>query len=191
MAKNNLKEISGEKIRQQYFNLPIYILTFAVVSGVYSVAIFDLISLGKIDFPELGQNIMTGASIWLILSVPFVIFSVLNRSCFGKVICVLNEAGIYYKDGFIKWCDIDKVEYEIRIPGHSSKMNDNFCSAVLYTKGKSTELLHAPLYILSRVKKHSPETDVKISKSSRFILIVCLIFVVAAPPVMFILKSRA
>jgi hypothetical protein len=116
------------------------------------------------------SDLFVSVEVCLILAVPFIILSVLNRRYFGKIICVINEDGIHYKDGLIKWDDIVKIEYEIELPGGVVKKENLFCHSVIHTKKQKITLIHTPIFFISKVKKYRPSIDAGISKNSKLMI---------------------
>lgn len=184
MNRSHLREIDGEKIRMQYFIWPILILLFCMFFVPYCMLVFSL-GAEDFDFSNWLSTVFVSVKICLVFAIPFVILSVLNRHCFGKIICVISPSGIHYKDGLVKWEDITKVEYEIELPGGVPKLERLFCHAIIYTKKENIKLVHAPMFFISKIKKHNPLFDVKISKSSKWMigfLIVLFIFAIPLIP---------
>ena len=183
MAENNLKHIQGEKIRRQYFTGPIVLLASLALFIPYAMLVFT-VALDKFELSTWLSD--TWISVWLCLvfSAPFVILSIFNRRFFGRLICVVSEKGICWEDRTVGWNEIDKIEYEINLPGSSRKEN-RFCYAVIYTKNETVVLLHAPLLLLSKAKKYSPSIRASVSKSSKwmigFMIVVMLIVVPLIP----------
>ena len=128
------------------------------------------------------SDLSIGVWVCFCLSIPFLILSALNRRMFGKIVCVLNEDGIHYKDGFVRWNEIVKMEYEIDIP---SRTNHQFCRAIVYTSKEEIVMQHAPLFLLSKVKKQNPDIQTGVSKNSKwmvgFLLVALLIIPFLTP----------
>ena len=102
---------------------------------------------------------------------------------FGKIICVINEDGIHHKDGLIKWDDIVKIEYEIELPGGVVKKENLFCHAVIYTRKEKINLIHAPMFLISKVKKYQPSLEAKVSKNSKWMIGFMMVLLAVAVPV--------
>ena len=101
MKKNHLREIEGDKIRWQYFTWPIVILLFCMLFVPYCIFVFSLYA-GNFNLSNWLSGLLVSFEVCLVFAVPFFILSVLNRRFFGKIICVINEDGIHYKDGLLK-----------------------------------------------------------------------------------------
>ena len=178
MAKNILREIEGEKIRWQYFTFPLLTLGIIAIWVPYVIFVLELYA-DSFNFSKwLSENLWIGIWVCFCFSIPFLILSALNRRLFGKIVCVLNEDGIHYKDGFVRWNEIVKTEYEIDFPSRTSKRHQ-FCRAIIYTSKEEIVIRHAPLFILSKVKKQNPDIQTEVSKNSKwmvgFLLVALLI----------------
>jgi len=182
MKKNHLREIAGDKIRWQYFTWPLLILLFCMLFVPYCTFIFSLYSK-NFNLSNWFSDLFVSVEVCLILAVPFIILSVLNRRYFGKIICVINEDGIHYKDGLIKWDAIVKIEYEIELPGGVVKKENLFCHAVIYTRKEKINLIHAPMFLISKVKKYQPSLEAKVSKNSKWMIGFMMVSLAVAVPV--------
>ena len=128
MPKNNSnlnpKDIVGKKIREQYFD--------GIVIGILIVVIFFAIYY-LFDIENFAKNIVN-IFILLVACIPFIILSILNRVCIGKVVCVLSEDKLYYfnaftriksknekTNGFVKYSEIKNIEYVSSSPGIMTK----------------------------------------------------------------------
>ena len=168
-----LKERDGIKIRRQFFNKIILVILALWLYIPYCVLTI-LFLLDKFIVSEGLPIVVACTIICLALVIPFIILSILNKKYFGKVLCVLNEHGIYYENGFIYWSDIDKIVYE---PSSSSLYKwRRFPSYVeIHTKSKVIEIEHAPFYLLSRAKKMRPDIKVGIA-DFKFMVVMFIIF---------------
>lgn len=158
------REIKDCKIRWQFFNIPIY----ALIIGFFMLTVIFFsaaLANGNFDLTKYLSNVFVPAKILFSFAVPLVVLSVLNRYCFGKTVCVLSEEGIRYRNAFIEWNKVNKVEYEIELP---SKTRPHFSYAKIVTEKDDIKIVHAPLYILSEIKKMQPHIKVEITKSSKF-----------------------
>ncbi len=178
MKSNDLHEIVGDRIRWQYFTVPILMINFIAIFVPYCILIFS-IPMGNFDFNEWISNALTSVLAFFVLSVPFIILSLFNRCYFGKIICVINDDGIYHADSFVRWNSITKVEYVIKLPHRF--MNNHFCHAIIYTRSEKIILDHAPLSILSCVKKYKPELSAKVSNNSKWMIAILLIGFIIIP----------
>lgn len=129
----------------------------------YSIFTISL-CMGKFDSYEWPSTLWISIWVCFFFSLPLLILRTLNKHCFGRIICVLNEEGIYYSNkGKLRWEIIEKVEYIIdskpRYPNDTGKA----FRAIVYTQGgKHIVLPNAPLYIVSRLKKYQKKLDIKI-----------------------------
>ena len=177
--ENNLKDIQGIKIRQQYFTIPVFIHYVMMLFVPYCILIFSM-RFGIFNMQEWLSSVWISVWVCFCFSLPWVILKFLNTVYFGKVICVLTENGIYYKDGFIEWNRISKIEYIIDLPPRHRHDPKQRCRAVLYIENKTIVLLHAPRRILRSVKKLHPKTKTMLANESKWLIaafVLCLIVV--------------
>lgn len=160
-------QTSGEKIRRQYFNMMIYLL-IGLETPLFLILFFDeLLKNGLlIAFKEMGSALLV-VGIWII---PLTILSILNRKHFGKIVCTMDEQGIYYRNELIPWNSIREIEYEIVLPS-KRVMTYRIRNCYAHVKGKSNVIiLSAPYYLLQRAKEYNPAIKVDFSKSSKSLL---------------------
>lgn len=165
--RKTLKNIPGKRVRRQYFNIPIYMILSmdaAFLSEWTAIAILD----AETGFATWWEFTGLLLAVSLVLLLPLAILSVLNRFCFGNVICVLDDKGLHYEAGFIEWRQIKKAVYEPDLP--STYMHRFFyccnqlCLSVRhFQKEKQIELDHAPFLLLQAVRKHCPGIPCKMS----------------------------
>ena len=182
MKKNHLREIDGDKIRWQYFTGPLLILSFCMIFVPYCIFVISF-SMGNFNLSECFSALLISIEVCGVFAIPFIILSLLNRRYFGKIICVINDCGIHYKDGIVKWDDITKIEYEIELPGGVVKKENLFCHSVIYTKKQRITLIHTPMFFISKVKKYKPSIDVGVSKNSKWMIGFILVLLVIAVPI--------
>ena len=163
---NTLREVAGDRIRWQYFTGPIILLVFCMLFVPYCMFVFYLID-GKLDWSVWLSDLLVCVEICLAFSIPFIFLAILNRFFFGKIICVINENGIHHKDGTVKWSEIVKIEYEIQFPSSTVYRS---CHAIIHTRQEKIVLVHAPLVLLSKARKYSPNTRAGVSKSSKWMI---------------------
>ncbi len=188
MQENSLKCIQGKKIRRQGFIIPLVIFYSMMVAIPYFIFAISW-CVGKLDTYGSPSTFWTSVLLCFLFSVPFLVLRSLNKYFFGKIICVLNEEGIYYANkGKLRWDSIEKIEYVIdskpRHKGDSCKT----WRAIIYTHGgKHVVLEKAPLYIISGIKKYQTSLDVKIIGANSLvtpilimatILLICPFYVV-------------
>ena len=184
MKNTTVQNAAGKKIRMQYFTAPLVILAFCMIFVPYCTLVYT-VSMGKFEFSQWLSGVLVSLEVCVGFSVPFIILSCLNRNYFGKTICVLDEMGISYRDGFIKWADIVKIEYEIDFP---SRTGPRFCRAVIYKKGACITLLHAPLFFLGQVKRYHPGIDAKVSRNSKWLLVLTVVALAVIPLLIILIK---
>ena len=171
-VNNDLKNIDGKKIRWQYFNVPIYGIIAIMMMMVTMFTIHDIRD-GSFYLSNIFDTIIQG----LYMASPFIVLSVLNRFLFGKVLCVMNDRGIYLKNEFIEWKKIKKVVYK---PELSSKREIKYTYASFTVAENSKEyelhISHFPLYGLRIIKNYNPSIKVQIPTENKlFIAIMMLI----------------
>ena len=170
MQESSLKCIQGKKIRRQGFNVPLIILysmMFAIPYCIFAISW----CVGKVDTYGSPSTFWTSVLVCFLFSVPFLVLRSLNKHFFGKIICVLDEEGIYYANkGKLYWDSIEKIEYVIdskpRYKGDSRKT----WRVIIYTHGgKHVVLEKAPLYIISSIKRYQKSFDMKIIGASSLV----------------------
>ena len=177
--ESNLKHIQGKKIRRQYFTIPVLIHYVLMLFVPYCILIFS-IQLGKFNMHEWISSIWISVWVGFCFSLPWILLKFLNRLYFGEIVCVLTEDGIHYKNGFIEWNSISKIEYVIDLPPRHKHDPKQRCRAVLYIENKTIVLFHAPRCILRSVKKLHPQTKTKLANESKWLIaafVLCLIVV--------------
>ena len=179
-----LKDIEGKKIRWQYFTPPLILLAFCIIFFPYCLLIVSALD-GKFEFLEWISDLWISIKICGILSIPFILLYFLNSHFFGKIVCVINDKGIYYENGFKPWREIEKVEYEIDFSGGN---RIRYCHAVLHTKKGKIPVMHAPLHILSTIKKFKPDLTAKVSKNSEELLVIIFVAFFILVPIIGLLK---
>ena len=93
----------------------------------------------------------------LVLIFPLLIASLFNRRFFGKIVCVLNEKGIYYLYGeqkrVAKWEEIERIEYCIRMwPFFMT--NRIWCHARVICGDSVVEIHQVPLMLIQQARKY-------------------------------------
>ncbi len=177
MKRNPLKDIEGKKIRKQYFNVPIYLYS-AMCLFVLLFVTFEQIYSGNFNFEQWIEDVFAVLFVFVLFIVPLLILSVLNRFLFGKIVCVLNEKGIYYSEGYTYWHDIDCLEYSATQLGRWS-----FYPAYIdiVCKKKSIRILSAPYYTLSVSRKYHSKIKTKFDNIVWFVLVFVILLGVISP----------
>ena len=174
----------GQKIRRQYFNIPIYFILSV------DAALLALWAGLGFQNPEITLTYWLKISgILLLVSagllLPLGMLSVLNRFCFGKIICVLDKKGLHHDGGFVCWGDIKKAVYEPDFPckvGRRIHCCNQLCLTVKpFKKEIQIELDGAPFMTLREVKRRCPNSKCKISGWGIFLIAT----IALAPAVLF------
>lgn len=183
--KKEYKKVQGQKIRRQYFNALIYILLgiipmFAVISAGYAL------KNGTFSLEKWLGGLGTGAYTLFVFLLPLVLLSVFNRFFFGKIVCVLNEKGIWYDGGHAVWSDITAVEYESALPSRGSSRG--YSHAVVICGDNRIIIDQAPLYMLRQVRKYALHIKTRHSKSSRIFICLMIGITVIVPVIVCLVK---
>lgn len=127
--------------------------------------------VGKLDTYGSLSTFWTFVLVCFIFSAPFLVLRLLNKHLFGKIVCVLDEEGIYYANkGKLCWDSIEKIEYVIDSKPRYKSDSGKTWRVIVYTHGgKHVVLEKAPLYIISSIKKHQKSLDVKIIGASSLV----------------------
>ncbi len=165
LQNDELKDIKGQKIRWQHFNAFLYIMLS--VSPMPTICI-SILSIKDSTFgsDEFADIFMASIVVWFIVLASFIVLSLLNRFLFGKTVCVFNKDGLFLKNHVIEWSDINEIIYCPRIISRS-KANYCFASVGVNEPNKSAysvDIIHFPLYALSKAKKYNPTIKVRIDK---------------------------
>jgi hypothetical protein len=178
-----LEQIPGERIRRQYFNIPIYlILSFSTPILIYLFsAAWKYSDSVTEDYLSFLHALII---LYLHILIPLVILSVLNRFCFGKVVCVLNKKGIYFYDHkviCIPWSSIKEVTYAPNYPDTHRSARSGYNSVKIATmpfkKTVITEIRQVPFYLLGKMKAYCPNVKYRIEKFD----IICMLSIALIP----------
>lgn len=104
--------------------------------------------------------------------LPCLVLSALNRFFFGKLVCVLSEEGIHYKDGLIKWDNISHIKYTPTVFGRHHFWPANMD---VVCKNETINIVSVPLYMFPAVKKFCPDIKTKMDKTFFTMLAILLI----------------
>ena len=171
MKHNNLKGLIGVWIRRQYFNFPIYIFLSILLLAIEIVTFIPLFE-SDFNFDKWSEDVFASIFTTTIFIIPCIVFSVLNRFFFGKIVCVLNEQGIHYKDGIVKWNDILSIEYNIT---HFGRFYFRPAYIDVVCKNKTIQIESVPLYMFSAIKKFN--VDIKTKNDKMIWVIVATIII--------------
>ena len=160
---------NGKKIRWQYFNTYIFI-QLSFIPAVPLMII--LLELKKGNFDIWNSIVeMSGATpfvlaFYSIFIGPFIVLSLLNRFCFGKVLGVIDDYTLFLKDSKIDINDIVEITYHPRLMSRSM-FSSCFATFVVQLKNggkESFDVLHFPLYGLKEIKKYNPNIKIGFDK---------------------------
>ena len=173
---DDINDLDGTKIRRQYFNHIIFYVFFILIIPLSLLMLYNTVFNASYGISFRNHTCATIIIISLVFLVPFFILSIFNRFAFGKTICVLTDKGLCCNQCCIKYEDIIKVEYHAQI---WSRTRFYYNYAVIKTKDNEYKLPHAPLLLLSKLKKINPNIELsRISKSDKRLLIFYLTFIV-------------
>lgn len=168
----DLNEINGVKFKVMWSTRVLY--NFLGMSAFLLIMFLtgNLVEYGKIilDFEELLPLIIVSGPIFIFLNF-------INRKFIGKVVAVINEKGIYTKDGVILWNKIKEIRYKAQIlPPTTRNKFSRYCYLTVSTDKDEYRILHAPHKMIKHIKKHIPNVKVKRDNESiiTIILIMCI-----------------
>ena len=166
------EEVSGEKIRWQYFNTFIYAML-----ALFPMPLIIIANVGlkdnSFDFSGFIESIPAALPVWIVLLAPFICLSLLNRFFFGKIVCVVNEKGLFVENGLIRWNDIQRITYHPEISGRY-KLSYTYATVFVKPSGKAEyalEVMHFPLYGLRKIKKYNPDVKIQLGKNGLFTIL--------------------
>ncbi len=166
---SKLVNTSGEKIRWQYFNVCIYFWLSVIPAILVMIITLRL----KEDNFDIWNSIVEMADLTpVILAVyavcigPFIILSILNRFCFGKVLGVINDSILFLNNREININGIIEIVYH---PRFMTRNGSSFCYATFVVRSKnggteSFDVVHFPLYGLKKAKKNNPNIKLSFDK---------------------------
>lgn len=152
---------SGKRIRWQYFNAYIY-LQLSLIPAVPVMLILMEVKKGNFDvwnsIVEMSGAISVVSVIYGILIGPFLVLSILNRFCFGKVLGVVDDSTLFLND---REMDITKIMEIAYHPKLRSRSGSGSCYATFVVQSEnggteSFDVAHFPLYGLKEIKKQNP-----------------------------------
>lgn len=167
---------SGKKIRWQYFNTFIYIMLAIMPVAPVMIIILEL-KKGNVDIwgviAEMAGALDVVLALYAIFIGPFIVLSILNRFCFGKVLGVVDNTTLSLNERDIDINNIVEIVYHPRVMSRSSL---SFCSATftLQTKNGGTqsfEVMHFPLYGLKLIKKYNLNVKLSCDKYIWFLVL--------------------
>jgi len=182
-----LKRLSGDNIRIQYFNYILGIFLSFVPMVPIMILIMEWKESGEWLFGELIsaflKTLPVAAVIWGVVLIPLIFLSILNRFCFGKVICVLDDKGIHTENDLLLWTDIKGVSFKTAM--HSRFRYRPACATFSIKNAGEYEfdIMHFPFYGLRKIKRYCPDVKVEVHNKG------WLIFMVLCPTIIAIVLS--
>ncbi len=163
----SLREIPGEKIRWQYFNTYIYLMLFMMPLMPLSILVPEM---KQGNFGILAE--MLDVTPFLLgmcgfLVGPFILLSIPNRFCFGKVLGIVGQDTLFLENRAIPLCDIKEIVYHPRV--WLTRGGDRFCYATIAVRAKEgdaelLDVIHFPVYGLRKIRKRNPDIQVRFDK---------------------------
>lgn len=188
--RERLRNTPGERIKRQYFNIPLYVSASIIIPyTIFAIPLFDIVlNKGEMIKNTTMMDLLKISSVFLVFFMPLIVLSILNRFVFGRTVCVLNQEGVHYEQGMISWDKISNIEYEIELPSRSGSKH-RFCFARLLGDELDVQLMHAPYYFTKRVKKYNSKIKVKFSKGSKFTIRFFALMLLIVPILVLLFKS--
>ncbi|MBQ8894441.1 MAG: hypothetical protein IJ043_08560 [Clostridia bacterium] len=170
-----LREIPGQKIRRQYFNVLLFGENTVILAAMLFATVWLL--LGKSSLSEWLEGWFTA----MIFLVPLYLLSLLNRFFFGKTVCVLNEEGIFYTENKevcrIPWEDVTHLYYEPQTKGRLGR----WCKVeVIGDCGIIAAIPHAPYMMMHRAKRFKKDLKIGLDPDMWKIILIGGIILLAA-----------
>lgn len=162
----------GQKIRFQYFSVFLYIMLAFLPMPLIMIGIFDL-KAGNFSWLSIAEGII----VYLKILLPFFALALLNRFFFGKILCTVNEKGLFTGSDLILWEDIKEAEYRPEIP---AKRQTEYTSLSLTVNKRGDEkyslcINHFPLYGLVSIKKYAPKIKIKVPSGKIWAIVIMML----------------
>ena len=167
-----LDDIAGERIRWQFFTIYLYTFTALSPTVVFYVPFLE----GKDGLFSVSFFFEALLMMSLMISVCFIL-SFFNKHYFGKVVCVMNEKGLYTEDRFVSWDRVKAIGYNAHA-SLSSQTPYNHASFDISCEDVSIFLFdvpHFPLYGLGVAKKYAPHAEIYFSVYQKLYCCACFI----------------
>ena len=171
-----LDEISGEKIRWQYFNTYVYTM-LASIPAVPAMIIMQELRKGNFDIwntvVEMSGAIPVLAVMYGIFVGPFIVLSLLNRFTFGKPLGVITDDALFLENRELPLRNIVKIIYHPRVMSRS-KISFSYATFVVQSNNngtKSFDVTHFPMYGLKKIKKYNKEIKLSCDKYIWFLIL--------------------
>lgn len=172
----SLDEMGGEKIRWQYFNTYIYIM-LAFLPAVPVMIIMQELRKGNFDIwnaiIEMSGAAPVIAVMYGIFIGPFIILSIFNRFCFGKILGVTDDNTLFLENREVPIKEIVEIVYHPRVMSRR-KISFSYATFVVRSSENETEafdVIHFPMYGLRTIKKHNKEIKLKCDKYIWFLVL--------------------
>ncbi len=177
MKRNPLREIEGVRIRRQYFG---FLVVGFLATGFLTAEIMAISALKDGSFTLLRwcAELLTVLFVILIFLLPCLLLLFLNRHFFGRTVCVFDERGIHYKDGFIPWERITALEYHIT---HTSRHRFRPSYVDVICGEERIIVKSMPLYALRIARSFRPALKTKIESAAWIALAVIFVFGIWIP----------
>ena len=181
MKKRQKDTQPREKIRRQYFTAPLIITALSIPAFPYAMAC-DMLLRGRFVFESFLPLALKSIAISALCTLILATAALLNRNLFGRTVCELSKAGIHYNSRVIPWQTILSAEYEC-----DCRVNRrvHFGCLRIYTTTGDTVILHAPLCLLRRAKKHCPRLVAKLSTRTKIFIATLPVLVAIMVPAIF------
>lgn len=178
MMDKKLKDTWGISIKRQYFNIPICVLLvsyFLCCEMVIFSAAFD----NQFDFPKCINDLRVITFNFSVLVLPLLILSLFNRRLFGKNVGIIIDRELHYVDGSINLEDIVSLNYHFT---HIGRLGYKPAYVEVVCKNDTVEILHAPIFTLTTIKKINPNIKVNYDKTVWItpIVVAIICFVISA-----------
>ncbi len=158
METNYFDEIPGTRVRRQYFDLPLKITVIMAVLLTELFTIFNF-SISDFYFDEWIEFVFESTGWFLIPISIFLLLSVLNKTVFGEVVCVVNQQGIYYKYGHAKWENIAWIKHNLPFI-HKTVCVSEYIQITLKSESR-IDVEHIPKYVLMVAKNKFKKIKVR------------------------------
>ena len=180
------KNISGEKIRWQYFNTYIYIM-LSFMPTIDVMIIVDELKKGTSDLLTILTDVSKATpellAVFGLFIGPFIVLSIFNRFFFGRVLATVNGETLFLEGRDIPLREIKEIVYHPRVISRR-RLNFSYATLVLYSKNKNTESLdvvHFPLYGLRKIKKYNKSIKLRCDKYVWFLILSPTVIAIIIP----------
>lgn len=173
----DLSSITGTKIRRQFFSYIFYMAAMSMYMIVAAVS-FALIPRKELSIGDF-ISMLTVSTVFL---APLAVLAVISWFCIGRVICVVNENGIYQPHRFISWDSIQSMIYDFELPSRY-RNREILCRLTISLKPAETPESHwkpekpkdiviisVPYAFRWVAKRYCPNVKFRLSRYSRIML---------------------